>query len=203
MGKFVRIFIAIIVVLSFVVWAKSESAGAANPGSGSDPSLQSGASLSAAQEEDEDCKDDKNKNKDKCKCKDKSKGDDDDCGTVKPPKDDKEICKEGSESVGGVVIVHVTRLRDKKCVKASTKPLDPAVDQLPPGSGTVVSNVLILTIQTPKSKARICFAVPPLKKKMKIYSSSTGAWLPIKTNVNKGMACAEVTTSGKFVLVAQ
>ena len=123
MGKFVRIFIAIMVVLSFVVLAKYEAAGASNPGNGSD--------------------------------------------------------------------------------QTSHKPHDPAVDLLPSGSGSVVSDMLTLTLPSQKTNVKICFAAPPSDKKPKIFSSRTGSWVAIKTDVNKGTACADVPSSGKFILLAQ
>ena len=204
MGKIVRIFIAIVVVLSFVVWARSDPARAADPAGSSEGSLQPGTPLSLSADDD-DCKDNNNKNKDKCKCKEKGENDDDDndCGTVKPPKDKDRICDEESKSVGGVVVVNVKKKRDKECVEASTRPYHPAVDQLPPGSGTVVSDALTLTVPSSKTRVKICFAAPPLKNKMQIFFSSTGAWLTVKTDVNQGQACAGVPGSGKYVLVAR
>jgi hypothetical protein len=201
MGKIVRIFIAIVVILSFIVIARYDPAAASNLGS-SDQTVQGQAELSAPLADD-DCNDKKNQNKDNCKCKNDNGKGKKDCGTVKPPDDDDKICDEEGRSVGGVVVVDVKKKKDKECVGASTRPHDPAVDQLPPGSGTILSDVLSLTIPASKTKVKICFAAPPLKKKLKIFSSSTGTWITIKTNVNKGQACAEVPGSGKYVLVAQ
>src|SRR5687767_3049861 len=98
MGKFIRIFIAIVVVLSFLIWAKSDPAGAANPGSTGEQSLQSGADLSVPADQD-DCQEGNNKDKEKCKCKENGKPKKH-CGTVNPPDDDIDVCEKGDYSIG-------------------------------------------------------------------------------------------------------
>jgi hypothetical protein len=205
MGKYIRTFIAIIVLLSLVLLAKNKVAWAATPASADNQTSPAQAELSASFDEDDDCKEITHKNKDKCKDKHKHKCKDKhhDCGTVKPPKDHHKICHEEHKSVGGVVVVDVKKLPDKECVEASTKSPDPSVDKLPPDSGKVVSDVLTLTMSSSETKVSICFAASPLQKKVNILSSSTGSWLAIKTDVNQGMACADVPSAGKFVLVAQ
>jgi hypothetical protein len=198
MGKFIRIFIALIVVLGLTVLAKNNAAWAANREADPNQPSLSQEEHSKPPKHDHHCdrdKDKKKKHDDKHKC-------DDDHGTVKPPKHHHKICHKEHKSVGGVVVVHVKKTPHKHCVEASTKPHDPAKDSLPPGLGTVQSDVLTLAISSQETNVNICFAAPPLKK-VKIFSSGTGSWQAIKTNVNKGVACADVSSSGKFVLVAQ
>jgi hypothetical protein len=203
MGKFIRIFMALIVVLGLTLLAKNNAAWAANPGA--DPnqsSLAQAEQSTSSKKDDDDCKDKDKDKKKKHDDKDKDKCDDDD-GTVKPPKDHHKICKKEKKSVGGVVVVDVKEMPDKHCVEASTKSPDPSEDKLPPDSGKVVSDVLTLTMSSSETKVSICFAASPLQKKVNVLSSSTGSWLAIKTDVNQGMACADVPSAGKFVLVAQ
>jgi hypothetical protein len=199
MGKIVRISIAVLVILSFVIWARSESA-AADTASSGDQSLQSGAGLSASADVD-DCKNGKNKDKDRCKCKDDD-GKKKDCGTVKPPKDKDKVCKDQRKSVGGVVVVAIKERDERECVDVSTRNFDPVADQLPPGLGRAVSDTVTLAIPSPKSLVTICFAAPPLGQELKILASSTNTWLTIQTTVDQGMACAAVPGSGKYLLVA-
>jgi hypothetical protein len=122
MGKFIRIFIALIVVLGLTVLAKNNAAWAANPGADPNQSSIAQAEQSTSSKEDDD-DDDDCKDKDKKKKhddKDKDKCDDDDHGTVKPPKDHHKICHDEHKSVGGVVVVHVKKTPHKECVDAST-----------------------------------------------------------------------------------
>jgi hypothetical protein len=199
MAKFIRIFIALIVILGLSLLAKNNAAWAANPGADPNQPSLSQAEHSKPPKHDHHCDKDKDKKK---KHDDKHKCPDDDHGTVKPPKDHHKICHKEHKSVGGVVVVDVKKMPDKECVDASTKSPDPAVDQVPPGSGSVVSDVLTLAMTSSQTNVSICFAAPP-SKNVKIFSSGTGSWQAIETNVNSGMACADVASSGKFVLVAQ
>ena len=202
MGKIVRICIAVLVILGFVIWARSDPASAADPASSSEQSLQSGAGLSVSGDVDE-CKNDKNKDHDRCKCKDNDgKGKKKDCGNVRPPQDKEKICDERRQSVGGVVVVDVSRNRDRECVEASTQPYDPVLDRLPPGSGRVMSDMLTLSIPLSKTTVKICYAAPPLQQELKILASSTDTWLILPTTVDQGMACADVPGSGMYLLVA-
>jgi hypothetical protein len=194
-GKYLRPLIAIVVILSLVLIGKSEAALAEDRGGDESSSGSVAHSISAGK--DKHCKD-KDRKHDRC-----HDDDDDDDGTVKPPPDEKDFCRIGIDSVGGLVVVVVARLPRRSCVNAATDPNDPVLDQLPPGMGTVVPNVLTLTLPPGRTTVGICFAVPPGKKNPKIYSNSTGAWAPIKTLVKKGVACAEVSNSGKYILVTK
>ena len=199
MGKIARICLAAFVILSFILWARSDPA-SADPASSSEQTLQSGAGLSGSADVDY-CKNEKNKDKDRCKCRD-GNGKKKDCGTVKPPKDKDKICDVESKSVGGVVVVNVEKKRDRDCVDVFTRTFDPAVDQPAPGSGRVVSDMLTLAIPSSKTVVRICYAAPPLQQELRIVASSTGPWLSLQTTVDQGMACAYVPGSGRYLLIA-
>lgn len=189
MGKYVRILIAIVVLLSLVLLGRDKLAWAANSGPDSAPGQNTKQSISP--HKDKHCNKDKDKKNEKC--------DDDDDGTVKPPKENVEACEKGQYSVGGVVTLQVKSLSKDGCLKANVRPWDPAVDHMPSSAGTVLSNVLSLELAAKQTNARICFAVPP-GKQVNIYSSSQGSWKPVKTQVKNGVACANVSTSGNYTL---
>lgn len=217
MGKYIRIFTAIIVVLALVLLAKNKAAWAADPAAGSNQSPLAQAEQSVSPGRDDDCDKDKDKNKDKDKDKDKCCGkdkdkcddddDDDDDGTVKPPDDDIKICERGDYSVGGVATLDVKKLRDREedrkrdrdCFKAHTESAD-TVSGIPGSAGTVLSAVVVLQSFGEGSHAKICFAVPP-DKQVKIYFSGQGGWKALKTPVKQGVACAQVPRSGSYTLV--
>jgi len=73
MYKFIRVMIAISLMLGIAILARKNAAWAANPAAESDRSSQDQAGLSISPAKDDDCDKDKGKDKDKCK------------GTVKPP----------------------------------------------------------------------------------------------------------------------
>lgn len=218
MGKYIRVFIAIIVMLVLVVLARNKAAWAANPAAGpNQPSLEQ-AELSVSPDQDADCDKDKDEKKDKDKCKDKDDDDDDgddhndaedddgeeddeddDNGSVQPPDDDIEVCKRGTYSVGGEVTLEVKKLRNRDCLTAHLE--DP--DSLsPPPNSTIVSNILVLQLPAGGAKIKICFAVPP-GKQVKISSFVDGSWRSVSTRVKKGIACAEVSRSGAYTLVTK
>ena len=199
MGKFVRIFIAIVVILSFMIWSRSDPAAAANPGNTSEQSLQSQGDSSLSAKKD-DCDKKENKDKDKCQCSDKDKGKKP-CGTVKPPKD-KDICKHGDFSVDGVAVLNVKGLENRRrkddddCFHASK---DSSEDVKIPNAGGALSDKIILSSMGEGSAVDICFAALP-GKNVKIYYAGTDSWKPLGTQVKNGVACASVPGSGSFVL---
>ncbi len=219
MGKYIRIFIAIIAVLGLAIVAKSQAAWAASAAAEADQSVLAQDDQSVSQDKDDDCDKDNNKNKDKCKdkkdkcdndkdkkknecCgkdKDKDKCDDDD-GTVKPPDDDDDFCERGDFSVGGVATLQIERLQERDCLRAHTESSS-SLSGSPSGAGTVLSDVLVLELPA-GTKVKICFAVPP-GKQVKIYSSSQGSWRSLRTTVRNGVACAQVSNSGSYTLVGQ
>ena len=186
MGKQFRIFIAIIVVLGLAIVARNKAAWAASVGAQADQSVQAQDEQSVTLDKDDDCKKDKNKNKNKCD------------GTVKAPDDDIDVCKRGNYSVGGTATLDVKKLRDRDCLRAHTQLPDPVVNQIPNSAGTILSDVLLLELPASGGKVKICFAVPP-GRQVKIYSSGQG----LKTTVKKGIACAEVSSSGAYTLAGQ
>ena len=188
MGKAIRILIAIVVILSLVLISQNQTAWAAKPSSSQN------ISLSVSVENHKHCDKEKHQ-KDKC-------DDDDDDGTVKPPKNKLQVCKNGSYSVGGVATVEIKNLESKKCLNANTRPFDPSVDKLPPNVGRIVSNVVNLELPNKTNKVKVCFAAPP-GKQVKIYSNSEGSWKALQTTVNKGITCTEVSSSGTFAVVGK
>jgi hypothetical protein len=203
MGKFIRILIAIVVVLSFVIWAKSDPAGAANPESTGEKSLQSGADLSVPADQD-DCQKGNNKDKEKCKCKENGKPKKH-CGTVKPPDDDDDVCERGKFSVGGVAVLDVKELKhrsrkdDDDCFHVHK---DSAADVKIPNAGKALSDRIILSAMGEGSAVEICFAATP-GKSVKIFYTEKDSWTPLDTRVENGVACARAASSGSFVLAGR
>jgi hypothetical protein len=192
MGKYIRVLIAILVVLSIVLLARDQVA-KAQP----DTSLHAKDQGSVLLHRDECGKDKDKKDRDKDKCKDK----DGPHGSVLPPDDDIEVCQRGSYSVGGVATLDIKNLRGEGCLTAHTSsPTD--VTPLPVASGTALSDVIALTLPTRGAILKICFAVPP-GEQARIYSSSSGSWRAVRTQVKNGIACAEVKNSGNYTLVGQ
>lgn len=192
MGKYIRVFIAIIVMLGLAILAKSNAAWAANAGAGENQTSLAQAELSMSLDRDDDC--DKNKDKDKDKC------DDDDGGSVKPPDDNIDDCEHDDLSVGGVATLQIKRLRDRDCLRAHIESSS-SLSGTPSGAGTVLSDLLVLEVPARGAKVKICFAVP-LGKQVKIYSSQ-GSGRFLKTTVRNDVACAQVSNSGSYTLVGQ
>ena len=188
MEKYIRIFIAIVVVVCLVLLAKSQAAWAANPTDDTDQSSLAQLGPSVSLDKHDPC--DKDKGKDKKKCEG---------GSVLPPDDDIKVCQRGDYSVGGVATLDVKNLRGNGCLMAHTQDSDPSLGQLPAGTSTIVSDVVALTLPAKGGNLKICFAVPP-GKQAKIYSSEAGSWTAVKTRVKNGVACAEVKKSGNFGL---
>ena len=200
MGKYIRAFIAVVMLLGIVLLARNNVAWAATPASPDDQPSEIQAELSASLDRDNDCNKDRNKDKDKCKCK---KGGD--CGSVKPPPESLKICEPGLYSVGGVATLDVKKLQDREkkpdCFYAYVEDSD-GVRGLPRKDGTVLSDQIVLTSVGQGSIIRICFAAPP-GKKVTIYFSAGGSWKSLGTQVKDGMACAQVPASGSFILVGK
>ena len=186
----------VIAVFGLVIIARSNAAWAASVGAQADQSVQAQDEQSVTLDKDDDCEKDKNNNKDKCCGKDKDKKKCD--GTVKPPDDDIDVCKRGDYSVGGAATLDVKKLGDHDCLRAHTELPDPAVNQIPDGAGTILSDALFLELPASGGTVRICFAVPP-GRQAKIYSSGRA----LKTTVRNGIACAEVSQSGAYTLAGK
>lgn len=212
MGKTIRIFIAIIAVLSLLLLAQNKAAQAGTAASGEDQTA-----LAASPSNGDDCSDDQKNAKEKDKCKDKDDKDDqeddegedddedDDGGTVQPPDDDIEVCERGDYSVGGAATLDVKNVKDRNekndCFNAHSESSS-GVSGLPDNAGPVLSDLIVLTSFGQGSNVKICFAVPP-GKKVKIYFSAQNSWRPLGTQVKNGMACAEVPRSGSYVLAGR
>jgi hypothetical protein len=193
MGKILRIFIALVVILSFVIWARSDPAGAAKP------AANDAQSSSVSAEKTKVC-DDNEKRKDPRK-DDDCDDDDGDKGTVKPPPKRVKICKIGTVSVGGTVTVQVKKLPNGQCVTASAQPIYPGFEPPAPSGMMFVSDVLNHSLTKKGALVQYCFAVPP-GTNPGIYSYSRGEWRPAGGTISKGRACLEVEKSGTFALIA-
>lgn len=215
MGKYIRIFIAIIAVLSLLLLARNKAAEAGSTASGDNGAA--GAELSASAASNDDCDDDQKNGKEKEKCKDKDDKDDqedddgedddedDDDGTVIPPDDDIEVCKRGDYSVGGVATLEVKNVKDRgqkdDCFNAHSESSG-GVSGLPKNAGPVLSDLVVLESLGQGSNVKICFAAPP-GKKVKIYFTGQNSWKPVGTQVKNGIACAHVPASGSYVLAGK
>lgn len=216
MGKYIRVCVVIIILLGLFMVLKDQPASAANPVDQTHQVSAAQAQSSPALGKDYHCDDDEDedkekgkdkyqdkdnwtgKDKDKDKCKDK----DDEGGTVVPPDDDIEVCKRGDYSVGGVATLDVRNLRGHYCLTARARDVDPVLDQLPEGAGTILTDVIVLKLPAKGSNVRICFAVPP-GEQVTIYSFTQGVWTALRTTVKNGIACAVAGRSGNYTLVGQ
>lgn len=199
MEKFIRIFIALIVIVGLTAFARNNRAWAASSVADTQPSIQERPEESPSLHSDEDCRKQKDKHE---KHKDKCKDDDDDDGTVQPPPDHVEICERGQVSVGGVATLEVKKLRRGRCVDARTQEFDPDEDKLPRNAGAPLSDIVVLNSPGHGTNIKICFAAPP-GQKVKIYGSSWGYFRPVGTAVKNGLACTTVPNSGSYVLVGK
>ena len=188
MGKIIRILVAIIVILSFVLLGRDDIAWAANPGA--DPATSKDANQSP--DIDRHCRDDRSP-------RDHCDDDDDDDGTVKPPRHRIKVCKLGTFSVGGVATIQIQRLGRKDCVTAFTEAYNSkSYPPLPSGTQALTD---VLSVKLPKKNAavKICFAVPP-GKGASIYTISRRAWTAVGSG-NQGTICTETSRSGTYILL--
>ena len=191
MGKIIRILIAIIVVLSFVMLGRNNAAWAANSGADSSANAEQSITPAARRHCDNNYKDGW------YNCEDE----DDDEGTVKPPRHRIKVCKLGTFSVGGVATIQIKRLGRGDCVTAFTTPYDPQSDPRLPPDSKALTDVLSLKLPRKDALVKLCFAVPPGSKNVSIYTISRGKWESVSTSIKKGTACTETTRSGTFILL--
>jgi len=193
MGKFVRILIAISLVLGITVLARNNVAWAG-------PAAEADQSALA--------QDDLN-----------DPGHDDDPGTVKPPPGKTMICKKGVYSVGGSSVLRVTKLAKRYCVKASTTRRSRATGTIPDGAGRLLSNAVflqmlyrdhpILKLPEKYGQVQICFAVPHHRHAKIYFLNSSGnqsgnpTWVPLRTTVRHGVACASAQITGSYALIGK
>jgi hypothetical protein len=180
MGKHFRTFIAIIVMLSLAILAKSNITWAANLGAGSSPTSLGQAQQSGSLDKDKQCdkdKDKKKKDKDKDKCKDK----DDDGGSVKPPPGIIiPVTGGGTYSVGGICTITIEyKVPGLSDVVSLEVPVEKSSSvPFPESNGKIhlpgcrVLHYQFEEVQTEMSTEEgswtICFAARP-KKTMTIY----------------------------------
>jgi hypothetical protein len=193
MTKYIRILIAIAMILGLVLLAKNQAAWAAQPADDSDDSALAQIGPYAPWQREDPCEREKFRTKHPEKCNG---------GSVRPPHPNIHVCERGEFSVGGVAVVDINNLRNEGCLTANTRSPDANLDRLPSGGGTIVSDVIVMTLPPKGATLKICFAVPP-GEDAKIYSSAGGTLNPLKTNVKNGIACANVKNSGNFMLVGQ
>ena len=202
MYKFIRVMIAISLVLGIVLLAQDQVAWANH---------SAAPSLSAENQEmqsvapapgDEDCEKDKGKDKDKCK------------GTVKPPNPrDLIIPVTGDYSVGGFCTLTI-ELKDPEIT------LDASIETPLPGElpdevqkirqGCLLtyysSNQRINELTPELGNTTICFAGIPSKQMLlyfyDIYSPNP-EWVPLQTNDQGGIVCASGNLSGVYVATFQ
>ena len=206
MGKIIRILIAIIVVLSFVLLGRDNAARAANPGAAPRPGAEQ--SLAAddtprcnndEKDESEDCEDDNGEHDDEDDADEG--GDDDEDGTVKPPRQRIRACKAGTYSVGGVATIQIKKLAAKDCVTAFTEAYSSSSYPRLPSGTQVVSDVLSLKLPRKDALVNLCFAAAPGSNNVSIYAVSRGAWVAVSTGIKNGAACTETSRSGTFILL--
>ena len=193
MTKSIRILIALAMILGLVLLAKSQAAWAAEPADDSGDSSLAQIGPYAPWQKGDPCE----KEKFRTKHPDKCEG-----GSVRPPDPNIQVCEKGQYSVGGVAILDIKNLRNQGCLAANTRSPDASLDPLPTGAGTVVSDVVAMTLPPKGATLKICFAVPP-GEDAKIYSSTGGTLKSLKTKVKNGIACVDVKSSGNFMLVGQ
>ena len=203
MAKMIRILISILVILSFVLVARNESAWAANPGNDSAPGSErsvSGDTTRRCKDDDKDsskdCEDDRGERDDE---DDDDEDDDDGDGTVKPPRRRAKICKLGSASVGGQATIEVKRLGRGGCVIAFMAPYDPKSDPPLPQGAHALSDVLSVKLPKKNALVNICFAAPP-GQGATIYTISHHAWTAVGSG-KKGTVCTETSRSGTYILL--
>ena len=189
MGKIIRILIAILVVLSFVLLGRESAVRAAHPGA----APRQGAEQSVADDDKPPCNDDEKDESEDC--------DDGEGGTVKPPHHRIKACKVGSYSVGGAATIQIKQLGSKDCVTASTEAYNSSSYPPLPSGSSALSDVLSLKLPKKEALVKLCFAAPPGGKNVSIYTVSRGAWVAVSTGIKSGAACTETSRSGTFVLL--
>jgi len=204
MYKFIRVMIAISLMLGIAILARNNAAWAANPAAESDRSSQDQAGLSISPAKDDDCDKDKGKDKDKCK------------GTVKPPPGIIiPVTGGGTYSVGGICTMTIeyiaTGLSDLLYLevpveKSRSVPFPESKGRIQlPGCHVLhyQSGQLMNEMGTGDGSWTICFAAQP-KKTTTIYyyldnlETVGTTWIPLDTTVENGIACAPANYSGVY-----
>lgn len=195
MYKYLRVTIAIFLVLGIVLLARDQVAWA-KLASQADPSVlpQVESAESLAQR---------------------------DPGSVRPPPAQVTACADGIHSIGGVSTLNVTDLAPGYCLAVFLRNHAFALGRIPDGAGEVLAHItflrvfyrgrLIYELPLEDGQAEICYAVPP-DKEAQIYffdfygprfGERTGqpSWEPLATTVENGMACAPAQITGAYALI--
>jgi len=197
MNKYVRVLIALALVLGIAFLARNKVAWA-NPAPQVDASapLQDDASTLA----------------------DKT-----DPGTVKPPLPEIKFCEDGVYSAGGISTIKARNLAPGYCLEAFLHNKNYALGRIPDGAGKILANVTFLRVfyqgkfvyEVPSEDGdvEICYALPPGTQAQIYFYNHYGprfgkgkgqpSWEPLQTTVVDGMACASAQTSGAYALIGQ
>ncbi len=201
MKQYIRILLAIMVVLSFLVVSQSGAAWAANPDASTALSSSRSPSAAVSADKDDDC--DKDQARNGTTKDDDCDDDDDDHGTVKPPKKRIKACEVGKYSVGGSVSLEVKKIKKGgECVRASTQATYPGLKPEAPEGTKFLSHVLDLKVPKKDTVVKFCFSATP-GKQPQIYVKSKGEWKPAGGSINNGKICMEVSKSGTFVVIGK
>ena len=200
MYKFIRVLIAISLVMGIVLLAQARVAWA-NHSVAPSLSAENHEMQSLVPAPGVDCNKDKDKDKDKCK------------GTVKPPSRDIIIPVTGSYSVGGFCTLSVEFSDPEITLDASIE--DPLPGELPADVQKIRQGCLLTFYRSNQrlnelppdlGNTTICFAGIPSKQMLvyfyDIYSPNPG-WVALETTDQDGIVCALGNGSGVYVATFQ
>ena len=196
MYKFIRMLVAIFLVMGIVLLARARVAWA-NHSVAPSLSAENHEMQSLVPAPGVDCDKDKDKDKDKCK------------GTVKPPSRDIIIPVTGSYSVGGFCTLSVEFSDPEITLDASIE--DPLPGELPADVQKIRQGCLLTFYRSNQrlnelppdlGNTTICFAGIPSKQMLvyfyDIYSPNPG-WVALETTDQDGIVCALGNGSGVYV----
>ena len=136
-------------------------------------------------------------------------------GTVKPPPRKVFICKDGVYSVGGVATLKVFDLARHYCIRAFLLQHGFSFARIPEGAGRILADVTFVQVYyrdsaigrlpTKDGNVVICYAIPP-GKEAKIYyleMNWLASWRRLHTTVKNGVACAPAQGSGAYALIGK
>jgi len=147
-------------------------------------------------------------------------------GSVKPPPSKLYICENGTYSVGGVVVLEITDLKPGYCVEAVLWNPRFQFKRYPDGAGSALAHLMFLriyyhgklTYELPREDGTIeaCYAIPPDKQGQLYFYDFYGkrfdkrtepprSWEPLETRVDDGnkVACAFTQISGVYGLIGK
>lgn len=147
-------------------------------------------------------------------------------GTVRPPPARITVCVPGVYSLSALSTLRVTQLAPNYCVRAFLLRNRLALGRIPPGAGTILSEVTFVEIYYQNNfvykydvpgeddSIQICYAVPDGKQAQIYFFNHYGprfgqphagqpSWTPLKTTVQNEVACAVAQTSGAYALIGK